>query len=132
MLAASFDNKMECLYVFDVKKQRKPVWVVRTRNLKLRGGENRLSGLLEGVSIASVGKARRQGGSNIIFVQFRHVAAQMSAILVSSIDTLSGVSIPKSNTRIWVSVPASKGIDTPLLFHLVSIPKPPLGLEYRY
>ncbi|KAL4312189.1 hypothetical protein GQ457_01G014700 [Hibiscus cannabinus] len=86
----------------------KPVWVVRARNWKLRGGENRLLGLLEGVSvsgnvfkmieqrfddvwgfrlglisqskleskwlwflpyIASVGKARRQGGSNITFVQ---------------------------------------------------------------
>ncbi|KAL4346938.1 hypothetical protein GQ457_17G003560 [Hibiscus cannabinus] len=70
MFAASFDSKMGCLYsVFDAKKQGKPAWVVRTRNWKLRGGENRLSGLLEGVSIASVGKARRQGGSNITFVQ---------------------------------------------------------------
>ncbi|KAL4309205.1 hypothetical protein GQ457_01G017760 [Hibiscus cannabinus] len=80
MFAASFDSKMGCLYsVFDAKKQGKPAWVVRTRNWKLRGGENRLSGLLEGVSvtyalfptmhIASVGKARRQGGSNISFVQ---------------------------------------------------------------
>ncbi|KAL4362075.1 hypothetical protein GQ457_04G023670 [Hibiscus cannabinus] len=70
MFAASFDSKMGCLYsVFDVKKQGKPVWVVRARNWKLRGGENRLSGLLEGVSIASVGKVRRQRGSNITFVQ---------------------------------------------------------------
>ncbi|KAL4386063.1 hypothetical protein GQ457_09G020250 [Hibiscus cannabinus] len=84
MFAASFDSKMGCLYsVFDAKKQGKPAWVVRTKNWKLREGENRLSGLLEGVSIASVGKARRQGGSNITFVQ-------------------------------------------------VSVPKPPLGLEYRY
>ncbi|KAL4378490.1 hypothetical protein GQ457_02G042940 [Hibiscus cannabinus] len=118
-------------------KQWKPVWMVRMRNWKLQGGENQLSGLLEGVSmvhgyewynegmrsdamrlacmrndamrlacmrndatrlawmrndatrlawmrndatrfepmacgmvvIASVGKARRQGGSNITFVQ---------------------------------------------------------------
>ncbi|KAL4385641.1 hypothetical protein GQ457_15G019410 [Hibiscus cannabinus] len=72
MFAASFDRKMGCLYsVFDVKKQGKPVWVVRARNWKLRGGENRLPGLLEGVSISSVGKARRQGGSNITFVQVR-------------------------------------------------------------
>ncbi|KAL4385382.1 hypothetical protein GQ457_15G019460 [Hibiscus cannabinus] len=86
MFAASFDSKMGCLYsVFDAKKQGKPAWVVRTKNWKLREGENRLSGLLEGVSIASVGKARRQGGSNITFVQ-------------------GGVSVPK----------------------------PPLGLEYRY
>ncbi|KAL4281232.1 hypothetical protein GQ457_03G019390 [Hibiscus cannabinus] len=28
------------------------VWVVRARNWKLRGGENRLSGLLEGVSVS--------------------------------------------------------------------------------
>ncbi|KAL4369415.1 hypothetical protein GQ457_05G029070 [Hibiscus cannabinus] len=53
MFAASFDSKMGCLYsVFDVKKQGKTVWVVRARNWKLRGGENRLSGLLEGVSHA--------------------------------------------------------------------------------
>ncbi|KAL4354184.1 hypothetical protein GQ457_06G009010 [Hibiscus cannabinus] len=44
---------MGCLYsVFDVKKQGKPAWVFRTRNWKLRGGENRLSGLLEGVSVS--------------------------------------------------------------------------------
>ncbi|KAL4348761.1 hypothetical protein GQ457_17G007210 [Hibiscus cannabinus] len=86
MFAASFDSKMGCLYsVFDAKKQGKPTWVVRTKNWKLREGENRLSGLLEGVSIASVGKAKRQGGSNITFVQ-------------------GGVSVPK----------------------------PPLGLVYRY
>ncbi|KAK8996642.1 hypothetical protein V6N11_081908 [Hibiscus sabdariffa] len=53
MFAASFDSKMGCLYsVFDAKKQGKPAWVVRTRNWKLRGGENRLSGLLEGVSVS--------------------------------------------------------------------------------
>ncbi|KAL4378355.1 hypothetical protein GQ457_02G032400 [Hibiscus cannabinus] len=56
--------------------------------------------------IASVGKARRQGGSNITFVQ-------NSAFLVLSIDTLSGVSIPKFNTGIWVSVPVREGIGTP-------------------
>ncbi|KAL4387206.1 hypothetical protein GQ457_09G010870 [Hibiscus cannabinus] len=38
MFAASFDTKMGCLYsIFDVKKQGKPVWVVRARNWKLRG-----------------------------------------------------------------------------------------------
>ncbi|KAL4339713.1 hypothetical protein GQ457_08G024270 [Hibiscus cannabinus] len=53
MFAASFDSKMGCLYsVFDVKKQGKTVWVARARNWKLRGGENRLSGLLEGVSVS--------------------------------------------------------------------------------
>ncbi|KAL4378205.1 hypothetical protein GQ457_02G033720 [Hibiscus cannabinus] len=51
MFAASFDSKMGCLYsVFDAKKQGKSAWVVRTKNWKLREGENRLSGLLEGVS----------------------------------------------------------------------------------
>ncbi|KAL4277958.1 hypothetical protein GQ457_03G019870 [Hibiscus cannabinus] len=141
MFAASFDSKMGCLYsVFDVKKQGKPFWVVRVRNWKLRGGENRLSGLLEGVSIASLGKARRQGGST-----------QNFAFLVSSIDTLSGVSIPKFNTGIWVSVPVREGIGTPCIDTCLQgyrypldtplgigtkggyrYPSPPLGLEYRY
>ncbi|KAL4367436.1 hypothetical protein GQ457_05G034710 [Hibiscus cannabinus] len=50
MFAASFDSKMGCLYsVFDVKKQGKTVWVVRARNWKLRGDENRFSVLLERV-----------------------------------------------------------------------------------
>ncbi|KAL4273893.1 hypothetical protein GQ457_13G014090 [Hibiscus cannabinus] len=87
MFAASFDSKIGCLCsVFDVKKQGKPIWEVRTRNWKLREGENRLSGLLEGIShvrlhdmnvliphshVASLGKARRQGGSSITFVQVR-------------------------------------------------------------
>ncbi|KAL4282611.1 hypothetical protein GQ457_16G019760 [Hibiscus cannabinus] len=74
---------MGCLYsVFDVKKQGKPIWEVRTRNWKLWGGENRLSG-------------------------------PNSAFMVSSIDTLSVVSVPNSNTGIWVSVPAREGIGTP-------------------
>ncbi|KAL4341020.1 hypothetical protein GQ457_08G028380 [Hibiscus cannabinus] len=43
---------MGCLCsVFDVKKQGKPIREVRTRNWKLREGENRLSGLLEGISM---------------------------------------------------------------------------------
>ncbi|KAL4308083.1 hypothetical protein GQ457_01G017110 [Hibiscus cannabinus] len=42
-----------------------------------------------------------------------HVAAQNSAFLVSSTDTLSVVSVPKFNTGIWVSVPAREGIGTP-------------------
>ncbi|KAL4383984.1 hypothetical protein GQ457_15G015140 [Hibiscus cannabinus] len=103
---------MGCLYsVFYVKKHGKPVWVVRARNWKLWEGENRLSGLLE---------------------------AQNSAFLVSSTDTLSVVSVPKFNTGIWVSVPAREGIGTPCTTPGigtkggVSVPKPPLGLEYRY
>ncbi|KAL4376493.1 hypothetical protein GQ457_02G033130 [Hibiscus cannabinus] len=83
-----FDSKMGSLCsVFDVKKQGKLIREVRTRYWKLREGENRLSGLLEGIShrslsfqayslfptmqIASLGKARRQGGSSITFVQVR-------------------------------------------------------------
>ncbi|KAL4341972.1 hypothetical protein GQ457_08G032080 [Hibiscus cannabinus] len=79
-----FDSKMGCLCsVFVVKKQGKPIWEVRTRNWKLWEGENRLSGLLEDslsfqayalfptMQIASIGKARRQGGSSITFVQVR-------------------------------------------------------------
>ncbi|KAL4383243.1 hypothetical protein GQ457_15G019200 [Hibiscus cannabinus] len=59
MFAASFESKMGCLYyVFDVKKQGKPVWVVRARNWKLRGGENRLLGFLEGVSRGEGKEAR--------------------------------------------------------------------------
>ncbi|KAL4308327.1 hypothetical protein GQ457_01G020820 [Hibiscus cannabinus] len=118
LFAASFDSKMECLcYVFDVKKQGKPIREVRTRYWKLREGENRLSGLLEGISIASLGKARgikynfcsstvfcgygsinKQWGSLVL------VAAQNSAFLVSSIDTSSVVSVSNSNTGIRVSV----------------------------
>ncbi|KAL4334797.1 hypothetical protein GQ457_07G010480 [Hibiscus cannabinus] len=43
------------------KMTGKPVWVVRARNWKLRGGENRLSGLLEGVSIVSSGRQGSKG-----------------------------------------------------------------------
>ncbi|KAL4383613.1 hypothetical protein GQ457_15G019360 [Hibiscus cannabinus] len=86
MFAASFDSKMGCLYsIFDVKKQGKPAWVVQTRNWKLRGVENRLSGLLEGVSV-----------SGNVFTWFWHVAAQIPACLVSSIDTLTGYRYPNS------------------------------------
>ncbi|KAL4331985.1 hypothetical protein GQ457_07G008270 [Hibiscus cannabinus] len=55
----------------------KPIWEVRTRNWKLRGGENRLSGFFQAyalfptMQIVSLGKARRQGGSRITFVQVR-------------------------------------------------------------
>ncbi|KAL4362805.1 hypothetical protein GQ457_04G023620 [Hibiscus cannabinus] len=60
----------------------KPIREVRTRYWKLREGENRLSVLLEGISIASLRKARRQGGSSITFVQVRFF-----------IGTLIGVSV---------------------------------------
>ncbi|KAL4296081.1 hypothetical protein GQ457_12G015900 [Hibiscus cannabinus] len=103
MFAASFGSKMECLYsVFNVKKQGKPVWVVRTRNWKLQGVENRLSGLLEGVSIVSSGrqgskKDRQWGGYALLEeLRFWHVAAQISAYLVSSIGTLTEYRYPNS------------------------------------
>ncbi|KAL4332694.1 hypothetical protein GQ457_07G000930 [Hibiscus cannabinus] len=122
---------MGCLYsVFNVKKQGKPVWVVRTRNWKLRGVENRLSGLLEGVSIVSSGRqgskrdrvkplfkygfgkygsVNKQWGGyalleervrllDVIMLHFMfwHVAAQISACLVSSIGTLTEYRYPNS------------------------------------
>ncbi|KAK8649025.1 hypothetical protein V6N13_129763 [Hibiscus sabdariffa] len=59
---------MGCLCsVFDVKKQGKPIWEVRTRNWKLREGENRLSGLLEGISVVerAVTRPRRPRVSRV-------------------------------------------------------------------
>ncbi|KAL4311159.1 hypothetical protein GQ457_01G012920 [Hibiscus cannabinus] len=106
MFAASFGSKMGCLYsVFNFKKQGKPVWVVRTRNWKLWGVENRLSGVLEGVSIVSSG---RQGSKrdrvkplfkydfvNMV-VKISNGEAQISAYLVSSIGTLTEYRYPNS------------------------------------
>ncbi|KAL4348710.1 hypothetical protein GQ457_17G014510 [Hibiscus cannabinus] len=110
---------MGCLYsVFNVKKQGKTVWVVRARNWKLRGGENRLSGFLGGVSVsgnvftwlssglmmfggldwACVNK--QWGGPNFCWsgAEYRYP---------------NRVSVPKFDTGIWVSVPAREGIGTP-------------------
>ncbi|KAK9034362.1 hypothetical protein V6N11_050529 [Hibiscus sabdariffa] len=56
LFAASFDSKMGCLCsVFAVKKQGKLIWEVRTRYWKLREGENRVSVLLEGISVSGNG-----------------------------------------------------------------------------
>ncbi|KAL4346658.1 hypothetical protein GQ457_17G009700 [Hibiscus cannabinus] len=119
MFLASFDSKMGCLYsVFDVKKQGKPVWVVRTRNWKLRGGENRLSGLLEGVSIASLGKARRQGRSRITFVQV-WFSPDFYNSGVEYRYPISGIS---TQIQHW-----NLGIGEGYRY-----PSSPLGLEYRY
>ncbi|KAL4325175.1 hypothetical protein GQ457_11G031770 [Hibiscus cannabinus] len=88
------------------------------------------------MQIASLGKARRQGGSSITFVQYgfrvygivnKQWGGPNYAFLVSSIDTLSVVSVPNSNTGIWVSVPAREGIDTPC-----NAPGMVLELGYRY
>ncbi|KAL4354373.1 hypothetical protein GQ457_06G018080 [Hibiscus cannabinus] len=96
MFAASFDSKMGCLYsVFDVKKQGKTVWVVRARNWKLRGGENRLSGLLEGVSCENrlSGVARACVGEWKCFYmieQALRVVAPLSDRRVRGIEILPG------------------------------------------
>ncbi|KAL4296346.1 hypothetical protein GQ457_12G006960 [Hibiscus cannabinus] len=67
-------------------------------------------------------------------------SAQNSAFLVSSIDTPSMVSVPNSNTGIWVSVPAREGIGTPCM-HLGATliglvmpysPRHPLGKDRRH
>ncbi|KAL4297629.1 hypothetical protein GQ457_12G012070 [Hibiscus cannabinus] len=111
MFAASFDSKMGCLYsVFYVKKQGKPVWVVRARNWKLREGENRLSGLLEGVSIASVGKAKWQGGSNITFVQ---VCPESCISGVEYRYPISGIGTQIQHWNLGIGTPCTTpGIDT--------------------
>ncbi|KAL4273986.1 hypothetical protein GQ457_13G018100 [Hibiscus cannabinus] len=154
MFAASFDNKMGCLYsVFGVKKQGKPAWVVRTRNWKLRGGENRLSGLLEGVSVSGNVFTWLSSG----LMMFRHVAAQFSACLVSSIGTLTGYRYPNSTLEFGYRYQQGR-VSVPLVSILairvsmppghstryryqgrVSVPKPPTGtwvsilaFGYRY
>ncbi|KAL4377691.1 hypothetical protein GQ457_02G022800 [Hibiscus cannabinus] len=123
MFAASFDSEMGCLYsVFGVKKQGKPAWVVRTRNWKLRGGENRLSGLLEGVSIVSSGRQGSKGDRvkplfKYGFCEYGSVNKQWGGpnFCLSGVEYRypNRVSVPKFNTGIWVSVPAREGIGTP-------------------
>ncbi|KAL4285079.1 hypothetical protein GQ457_16G007190 [Hibiscus cannabinus] len=136
MFAASFDSKMRCLYsVFDFKKQGKPAWVVQTRNWKLRGVENRLSGLLEGVSIVSSGRQGSKGDRvkplfKYGFCECGSVNKQWGGYALLEERVLAccspnfclygveyrypnRVSVPKFNTGIWVSVPAREGIGTP-------------------
>ncbi|KAL4379642.1 hypothetical protein GQ457_02G024020 [Hibiscus cannabinus] len=69
---------------------RKPVSDVRTRNWKLREVEDRLSGLLEGISIASLGKAMRQGGSSITIVQVRVSVPFGTGIDITPLSTDTG------------------------------------------
>ncbi|KAL4351998.1 hypothetical protein GQ457_06G013400 [Hibiscus cannabinus] len=91
MFAASFDSKMGCLYsVFDVKKQGKTVWVVRARNWKLRGGENRLSGLLEGVSVSGNCENRLSGVARACVGEALRVVAPLSDRRVRGIEILPG------------------------------------------
>ncbi|KAL4325778.1 hypothetical protein GQ457_11G029260 [Hibiscus cannabinus] len=61
--------------------------------------------------------------TSLVVARRQEDRAQISTILVSSIGTLSVVSVAKSNTGIWVSVPAREGISTPLSV---------LASEYRY
>ncbi|KAL4289764.1 hypothetical protein GQ457_14G013940 [Hibiscus cannabinus] len=72
----------------------KPIWEVRMRNWKLREGEDRLSGLLEGISgsgnIASLGKARRQGGSSITIVQVQVSVPFATGIGTTPLSTDTG------------------------------------------
>ncbi|KAL4297602.1 hypothetical protein GQ457_12G018500 [Hibiscus cannabinus] len=76
---------MGCLYsFFDVKKKGKSVWVVRARNWKLRGGENRLSRLLEGVSVNNrsgskqVGFKNRSGSKQVGFGCYSNMSDSVS------------------------------------------------------
>ncbi|KAL4384338.1 hypothetical protein GQ457_15G016110 [Hibiscus cannabinus] len=84
------------------------------------GGENRLSGLLEGVSIASSGKARKQGGSSKTFVQVRPDFCNSG---VEYRYPIRGIDTQIQHWNLGIGIGTKGG---------VSVPKPPLGLEYRY
>ncbi|KAL4367235.1 hypothetical protein GQ457_05G022920 [Hibiscus cannabinus] len=105
---------MGCLCtIFDVKKQGKPIREVRTRNWKLREGENRLSGLLEGISIASLGKARRKGGSSITFVQ--DCACCSPEFCISGLEYRYIISGIGTQFQHWnLGIGTARGISVPL------------------
>ncbi|KAL4336316.1 hypothetical protein GQ457_07G004610 [Hibiscus cannabinus] len=134
LFAASFDSKMGSLCsLFDVKKQGKPIREVRKRYWKLWEGENRLLGLLEGISIASLGKARRQGGSSITFVQVRFLWL-CPEFCISGLEYRYPISGIGTEFQHW-----NLGIGTARRFDLVSIlwnayryPSPFMELGYRY
>ncbi|KAL4339578.1 hypothetical protein GQ457_08G035540 [Hibiscus cannabinus] len=88
--------------------------------------------------IASVGKARRQGGSKITFVQIPYQWYRYSnpTLEFGYRYLLERVSVPLEMPRYRY---LRKGIDTSLVIHQVSVlgegyryPSSPLGLEYRY
>ncbi|KAL4375851.1 hypothetical protein GQ457_02G022380 [Hibiscus cannabinus] len=112
---------MGCLYsVFDVKKQGKLIWEVRTRNWKLQRGENRLWGLLEGISLGESKEARgieynicsstRGYRYPLKCTRYRYLRKGIDTPCVNTpgIDTSRGVSVPKSPIGAWVSVLASE------------------------
>ncbi|KAL4326240.1 hypothetical protein GQ457_11G024980 [Hibiscus cannabinus] len=85
------------------QKQGKPVWVVRTRNWKLRGGEKLTFGVARRCieRLGTIfGEVLACCNTNFCFsgVEYRYP---------------NRVSIPKFNTGIWVSVQAREGIGTP-------------------
>ncbi|KAL4361804.1 hypothetical protein GQ457_04G016310 [Hibiscus cannabinus] len=112
---------MGCLYsVFDVKKQGKSIWEVRTRNWKLRGGENRLSGLLEGILLGESKEARgieynicsstRGYRYPLKCTRYRYLRKGIDTPCVNTpgIDTLEGYRYPSPPIGAWVSVLASE------------------------
>ncbi|KAL4366855.1 hypothetical protein GQ457_05G027910 [Hibiscus cannabinus] len=129
MFAASFDSKSGCLYfVFDVKKQGKPVWVVRTRNWKLRGGENRLSGFLEGVSMIHGYEWYSEG--------MRDDAMRLACMRNGAMRLAC---MRNGAMRLTCMRNDATRVSIPLCFHQVLVPREeyrypssPLGLEYRY
>ncbi|KAK9002134.1 hypothetical protein V6N11_024822 [Hibiscus sabdariffa] len=143
MFAASFDSKMGCLYsVFDVKKQGKPIWEVRTKNWKLRGGEDRLSGLLEGISDAlhegiaydddlSLAWGRQRGKGDRVLPLFKYGFCDYGSVN----KQWGGPDF--CNSSVEYRYPIS-GIGTQIQYWNLGIgegyryPSSPLGLEYRY
>ncbi|KAL4368010.1 hypothetical protein GQ457_05G020140 [Hibiscus cannabinus] len=122
LFAASFDSKMGSLCsVFDVKKQGKLIREVRTRYWKLREGENRLSGLLEGIS--------GEGMRNDAMGSWHSCAFCSPDFCIFGLEYRysSVVSVPNFNTGIWVSVLLEE-YRYPFEFRKVSI----LGEGYRY
>ncbi|KAL4290140.1 hypothetical protein GQ457_14G018370 [Hibiscus cannabinus] len=88
--------------VFDVKKQGKPFREVRTRYWKLREGENRLSVLLEGISVSGNDFNDRA----TILMMFGSCACCSSVFCIFGLEYRysSVVSVPEFNTGIRVSV----------------------------
>ncbi|KAL4323988.1 hypothetical protein GQ457_11G031650 [Hibiscus cannabinus] len=89
---------------------------------QLWGVENRLSGLLEGVSIDSSGRQGSKGDR--VKPLFKYGFCECGSVnkqwggpnfCLSGVEYRypNRVSVPKFNTGIWVSVPAREGIGTP-------------------
>ncbi|KAL4310116.1 hypothetical protein GQ457_01G035110 [Hibiscus cannabinus] len=124
MFAASFDSKMGCLYsVFDAKKHGKPAWVVRMKNWKLREGENRLSGLLEGVSVSGNYDFRVYGSVNKQLGRYALFEELYSLLLHGGTETFRegfetfSMKVPKPCPK--VSIPLMKILILPERFVLL-------------